>query len=182
VLEVTEPASAMALAQLARNRSKALSLPALLEAIHEEASQRREKRSPIALDLRQLAQWVLDWYSTGAVELCTWAPTFVREPSARPLASLLARYESGRGWDVSTLAHRRWQLSDPLSRQVLQMLDGEHNREQIVQALLPHVQPTDASLLPGKKPREQRRELTEALRKQVDACLREFGRQALLMS
>jgi methyltransferase-like protein len=181
VLEVNEPASALALSQLARNRSHAMSLPALLEAIRAEAGRRPADSPSIELDLRQLAQWVLDWYSTGAVELCTWAPAFVSEPSTHPLASPLASYEASRGWDVSSMAHRRLPLSDPLARQTLQMLDGTHDLEQIVQTLLPHVQPTEASRERGKSPREQQRELTAALRRQVEACLREFARQALLI-
>ncbi|MDZ4780732.1 MAG: class I SAM-dependent methyltransferase [Planctomycetia bacterium] len=178
LLEVTEPAAQLALAQLARNRSQAMSLPALLDAIHEGAS----GSAPIELNLGQLAEWVLDWHATGVVELCTWAPKFARQPTTRPKASELARYEAHRGWDVSSLIHRRVRLTDPLARRTLQLLDGHHNREQIVQELLPAVSSAEVNLSHDKRTLTERSDIAAALRRQIDAYLQDFARQALLIA
>ncbi len=181
ILEVTEPGVEVALAQLARRRSQAISLPTLFKAIRDEASSMPAGSSLSELDAGQLAQWVLDWYSTGAVELSTWAPKYVNEVTARPLASHLARYEADRGWDVSTMVHRRVRLNDPLARQTLQLLDGRHDREQIVQALLPHILSAKVGSSQDKRSIDGKSEIAAALRQQVDVFLQDFARQALLI-
>lgn len=182
LLEVSDPAGAVALAQLARNRSQAMSLPALLTAIRDEALDKPVGGLSLDVDLGQLAQWTLDWYSTGAVELRTWAPDFANQATTRPQASPLARYEASRGWDVSSLMHRRVPIADPLARRILQLLDGRHDREQIVQALLPGVFSAEVSQGQGKQLIGERSDIAAALRKQLDSHLNDFARQALLIA
>lgn len=181
VLEVTDPITKIALAHLACKRSQATSLPALLSAIRDDAESTLTESARVELTLERLGQRVLDWYATGAVELCTWAPRFVSEVTRRPVASPLVRYEASRGWDVSSLTHRRVALADPLARRTLALLDGKHDRDQLVRKLLPSV--LSAEVGGGRDPRQVhgRAELAAALRKQIDAYLHEFARQALLV-
>lgn len=181
LLEVTDAVSKIALAQLARSRRQPIALPALLTAIRDEVARLPSGGLPINLELNQLAQWVLDWYSTGAVELCTWAPEFVSQATACPLASPLARYEASRGWDASSLLHRRVHLADPIAGRALQLLDGRHGREQIVQALLPSMLSGEVTLSKGGQPVHEPLEVAAALRRQIDVYLDEFARQALLI-
>jgi methyltransferase-like protein len=181
VLEVTDVGSKLALTQLARNASRAMPLPELLAAIQDDARQLPAENATVNIDLRQLAQRVLDWYATGVVELSTWAPAFNSQITARPVASELARYEASRGWDVSSLMHRRIQLADPLARQVLQLLDGRHDREQLVEELLSSEQSTEIGSRRNQGRTAAQSEIAAALRRKVDHCLQDFARQSLLV-
>jgi SAM-dependent methyltransferase len=87
-----------------------------------------------ARDRDDLATDLLSCYKWKLVELQTHPSPFVVQPSAKPLASELARYQAGVGNTVTNLRHEAGQLND-FSRVVLRYLDGRHDRTALLAVL-----------------------------------------------
>lgn len=85
-------------------------------------------------DEARLAQSLLACGMASLVELHTHLPAIATRPSDRPLASVVARRQAAEGQYVVDLRHRILQL-DSLSRAVLAMLDGRHDRSDLCEAL-----------------------------------------------
>src|SRR5262249_52443000 len=81
----------------------------------------------VASDTRTLGLNLLHLYTANLVELHAGSPAFVREVSARPVASPLARLQAAAGASATNLRHERVPLDEP-DRPVLRHLDGSRDR------------------------------------------------------
>jgi methyltransferase-like protein len=81
-----------------------------------------------------LAEGLLYCYLSNLVALHVHPPTFAQEPGPRPTASPLARLQAATATRVTNLRHRLVNLSD-LERVVLPHLDGNHDREALLEVL-----------------------------------------------
>ncbi len=132
-------------------------------------------------DQSQIRELVLGGFPVGVVELHCWQPAAAREVSATPTASPVARYEAAQGWEVTTLWHERFALVDPVARQLVAALDGQHDRAALVDLLL-------ASMVAGgarfagefapSSPTDLRREISRRL----TIALTDLARDALLIA
>jgi methyltransferase-like protein/cyclopropane fatty-acyl-phospholipid synthase-like methyltransferase len=82
-------------------------------------------------DERLLGGQLLQGYGVGAIELRTWQPPLALAPSARPVASPLARLQAERAEIVTNLRNDQVVLSE-LLRRILPRLDGTRDVDALV--------------------------------------------------
>lgn len=85
-------------------------------------------------EARALAAHLLRCFTANLVELHCCPPSFVRKVSGRPLVSAWARMQAERGEMVTNRRHELVPL-DPLSRQVIRLLDGTRDRTMLLGTL-----------------------------------------------
>jgi len=110
-----------ALFVLGKTFPKSLGFYELLDSARELIEREDESRERDAVELGTL---LLQIYRSALIELHLFKPSFTLEPDERPFASPVARYQV-RSFDVvSTLRCDNCFLSEKLTRDVLQLLDG----------------------------------------------------------
>ncbi len=90
--------------------------------------------SPQAIRMGELKpdlQILLATSMTGLTDLQTAPWPLTVRPGARPEASRLARYQLSRGLPVTTLHHATLLVDDPLDRELISLLDGTRDREEL---------------------------------------------------
>ena len=147
-LSIDHPVSKAAMLHLAEIWPRSVTFDALLTAARDrlngagtgkerEREKEREGEGEAASDDQVLAANLLKAYvySENLVELHVYAPPFTLQVSERPVASPWARWQA-RDWNkVTNLRHERVDL-DSLSRFLLARLDGAHDCDDLLQALL----------------------------------------------
>ncbi len=78
-----------------------------------------------------LSEIVFTMFSAGLVELHAWQPRFRVTPGPRPIASPLARVQARSGSDLTTLRHSSVQVDGALERQLITLLDGSRDRQDL---------------------------------------------------
>jgi methyltransferase-like protein/protein-L-isoaspartate O-methyltransferase len=136
-LSTDHPVSKAAMMALASAWPSSLSFEDLLKQAYDylntDAETRRARRAQDALVLS--ANLLRSYtYSEHLVELHSYQPRFVTKLSAAPVASPWARLQAEGSESVTNLRHERVEV-DALSRFVLRLLDGGHDRASLIQAL-----------------------------------------------
>ena len=134
----------------------------------------------LSRDARRLAEPLLRCYATTQVELSVRPSDFTIDPGERPTASRLARHQARASNTVTNLRHTSVQLSD-LERHVLQQLDGQSGRAEILSRLLECVASGELAVQDQGQPVRDSAALAEILRKAIDQVLPQLGRQALIL-
>jgi methyltransferase-like protein/trans-aconitate methyltransferase len=132
---------------------------------------------------RRLGELLLRAYAGGIVEFNLVPARLVARPSERPVASPLARLQSRENGEVVNLRHFNIQVEDPLSRQLLQLLDGTRDRAALVDEVMELVESGTAAVEAGRG--EAMRESTEIrafLTAEINRRLDELAEMALLMA
>ena len=93
-------------------------------------------REPTADDGEALAEILTSTWLTGLIALHGHCPHYVETVSERPIASPLARLQVRGGSVVTTLLHTPMMFEDAPSRQLVQLLDGTRDRNQIAEELV----------------------------------------------
>ncbi len=88
---------------------------------------------PEALD--RLGADLLELYCRGGLEMHVWRPVLATKAGSRPRVSRYARYQAEHANFVTTRRHLRLDL-DPAAATIVRRLDGEHDREALVDALV----------------------------------------------
>jgi methyltransferase-like protein len=133
-------------------------------------------------DGRTLGELLLRAYAGGIVEFSMAPPKLVSSLSERPVASPLARLLSRESNEVVNLRHFNIHVDDPLSRRLLQLLDGSRDRNALVDECLALVESGEAVVTADETgidvdPREVRQFLTTEIEKR----LTELAAMALLI-
>jgi hypothetical protein len=92
-------------------------------------------------------------------------PALVSLAGERPVASVVSRWQAGRGVRVTNLWHETIQMHDRTALRLLTLLDGSRTRAEIAVAM------ADALPAAGATAREQR----------VDEYLQQFGKHGFLL-
>lgn len=128
----------------------------------------------------RLAAPLLQCFLSGLVELHIRPPRFVLEVNERPLASPLARLQAHNSARVTNLRHYTVELNT-LDRQVLQHLDGSHDRNFLREALADTV----ASEVPAShadgQPLSDAQQERAVLADSLEPCLSRLAVKALLV-
>ncbi len=131
-------------------------------------------------DAQVMAVNLLRAYATSSslAQLTVSCVPLAVEPSERPVASRVARFQARRGDRVTNLRHERVDL-DGLDRYILALLDGEHDVDAVVESLWagPVAEGYIQIEAPGDAPQRAR----QSLRQAVEKRLRWLGRAALLL-
>jgi methyltransferase-like protein/cyclopropane fatty-acyl-phospholipid synthase-like methyltransferase len=132
-------------------------------------------------DTRLLAENLLQAFRAGVVELHVYAPRFVTEPGACPLALSLARRQARDGARVPNARQELVDL-DPLSADLLRHLDGRHDRPALVERLTHWVVDNHFVLERFGRPVTEPDRLRAILTGELDTKLRWLARSALLVA
>ncbi|MCH9685744.1 MAG: class I SAM-dependent methyltransferase [Deltaproteobacteria bacterium] len=84
---------------------------------------------------QRLGADLLELYCSGGLELHSWRPSLATRAGDRPRVSRYARYQAEHAKFVTTRRHVRLDL-DVASAMVVRRLDGEHDREALVDTLV----------------------------------------------
>jgi methyltransferase-like protein len=133
-----------------------------------------------ARDTRLLAENLLHAFTANVVQLHVHEPAFVTEPSERPRASGLARYQAARGTFVTNARQELVQL-EPLSCHLLRHLDGTRDRAALAEVLARGVAENNIVLHRHGRPVSDPGLLRDALAQELESNLRRLGRSALLV-
>lgn len=123
---------------------------------------------------------LLQCFLSGLVEVHLRPPRFVLEVSERPRASPLARLQAQKSARVTNLRHYTVGLSD-LDRQVLQQLDGGHDRTSLLEGLTGSVADELPTIDGEGQPLPEARPARAVLADSLEACLRRLAAVALLV-
>ena len=114
---------------------------------------------------RSLEALIADACLNGSLMLQLHRPALVALAGERPAASVVSRWQAGRGVRVTNLWHETIQVHDQIALRLLTLLDGSRTRTEIAAAM--------ADILPasGAAAREQR----------IDEYLRQLGKHSFLL-
>jgi len=134
-------------------------------------------------DARTLGELLLRAYAGGIVEFSMAPPKLVSRPSERPVASPLARLQSRESSEVVNLRHFNIHVDDPLSRRLLQLLDGSRDRAALRDDLLALVESGEAGVTADETGVDvDSREVRQFLTAEIEKRLTELAAMALLIS
>jgi len=128
-----------------------------------------------------LCQLLLTAYGAGLVEALLEAPDFVLQVSDRPVSSPIARMQLRYGDMVSSLLHTTLEVSDPLAKKLVLLLDGTRDRSAIVEGLLPLIDSGEATVRIDNQPVTDRTAARCLMGDQLEEALRNIARIPLLI-
>jgi|SRR5579863_6670587 len=94
-----------------------------------------ESAAPSQEDANWLADMILKLFAANFLELHVHAPSFACQASERPASSALARAQVRERSEVTNLRHASVEVQDEAARQLLALLDGTHNRRELLEQL-----------------------------------------------
>ncbi len=133
-IETRSPELKTALLVLNRHWPRAVAFDTLLE---ETVSYLRKVFAPEIQRQtvrKELGRELLQCYISRGVQLTTWQNTFCDRISDRPQVSKLTLYQVGQGPYIVSPDHEKISL-DHMSRQIVRLLDGDHDRESILERM-----------------------------------------------
>ncbi len=139
-------------------------------------------RPPAPTDAADLRDLALAGHHLNVVDLHGWQPTMALAVSPQPEASALARYQAAQDWEITTLWHERLTLGDPLSRQLVQLLDGRRTLGQLLDDSVEFVMNLADKTLPGAVAPRTRSDLESELAPQIKGALETFARAGILVA
>jgi SAM-dependent methyltransferase len=110
------------------------------------------------------------------IELHSYAPEATTKPSYKPKVNRLARWQFRDANNVLTLLHKDLKLSDKISRQLLELMDGSHSQIELERELRPFIKNVDDLDDEGK------RELLASLKSWIDGSIHDLARLGLFES
>jgi methyltransferase-like protein/SAM-dependent methyltransferase len=135
-MTTNHPLAKAAMSHLGRVWPQALPFSELLNAARALAQRdTSDGEATLQEDSNWLSEMVVRLYAANFLELHTQAPAFVTKVSAQPVASALARAQVEHTSSVSNLRHASVEVEDDAARQLLLLLDGTRNREQLLAEL-----------------------------------------------
>jgi len=159
-MSTNHPLAKASMLHLGRLWPKAAPFPELLQIARTLG---RRDTAPLKEDATWLSEMIMKLYAANFLELHVHEPAFAAEPSERPVASLLARLQVQTTSSVTSLRHSSIEVSDDAARQLLLLLDGTRNREQLCAAL-------------------EEIDVSEATLQHLERNLQELARMALLVA
>jgi hypothetical protein len=166
---------------LAERWPQSIHFPRLLSAARAKINP-----NPVVLDSdaakseeRMLTEPLLRCYATTVVDLNIGQFPFAQQCSARPVAMRLARYEAARGNPTTNLWHETVRLSD-IQRRILLLLDGNHERDSLIDMLAGDVQSSKLVVHDKGEPVSEPSRVREILSTLVDDNLKQLARNGFL--
>jgi methyltransferase-like protein/trans-aconitate methyltransferase len=128
-----------------------------------------------------LAAALLRAYRTGFLHLHIAPHRLATVPGDRPSASKLARYQLKHGDAATNQLHVAIKFPDPVSRQLILLLDGTRNRETITQELIDFVRKGLGKVIEDGAPVEDIDQVAMILRRRVNEGVISLGREGMLV-
>lgn len=131
-------------------------------------------------DARKLAEPMMRCYATSLVELSVRPSPFILKLSERPQTSRLARYQASIGNTVTNLCHEVVHVND-LQRHLLQHLDGDHDRQALIDLLWLEVQRGHLSVHDQGRQVKSEARIKEILAQIYSDNMKDLARRCLLV-
>ncbi len=182
-----EPILEAALCQLQQLWPLAVSFESLLEKVKIKVQESTDVQSAGSKGVAQaLEAGLIRCFGQKRVELGTLPPEFVVEISDRPVASALAREQARLGATVTNLRHEAGTLN-AFGREVLCLLDGDHDRAALLEELGRAAGEGRFTLRAaesnaGGATSQRGRAAEDVLEQSLDDCLKKLARFALLVA
>jgi len=81
-----------------------------------------------------VAKLAIDLYPRNWLDLLPRQPLFTKTPGEFPMTTELARWQAGQGETVTDLRHRNVTVTDEFTRQLIPLLDGQTDRQNLMAA------------------------------------------------
>jgi methyltransferase-like protein len=136
-----------------------------------------------AEDKQQIEQALLKFYTIASnlVEFRLRPLPVTTQPGPKPLARRLARWQAGSGQPATNLRHESVNLDD-FGRQVLQRLDGQRTRQELVRELVGQVAGGQLTVQQDGKQITEPRRIEQAMVQFLDRQIDQFASQAFLLA
>jgi cyclopropane fatty-acyl-phospholipid synthase-like methyltransferase/methyltransferase-like protein len=128
-----------------------------------------------------LAEALLSAYMGGLLQLHVAPRLVVNRVSERPISSALARFQVKRSEYATSQIHKIVRIDDPLSRRLVELLDGNRNEVAITQSLLEFVRAGQVELREDGALLTHPEQIDAAVRRRVPEVLQAFAREGLLV-
>jgi methyltransferase-like protein/SAM-dependent methyltransferase len=180
VFSTDHPLSKAALLHLLKNAPGVMLFEELVAATAPKVGISGEEN--LAKEARILAANILRAYSysESLVQVHVYRPSFVTHISERPLVSPVARWQAGRFSKVTSMRHERVEL-DRISRRIFMQLDGQHDREAILDHILKLIEDGSIVLTEEEEKDKGSRPIAEVVAKEIDRNLSFYAWASLLI-
>ena len=129
-VRINHPRIAAALKYVCGQWPCAVSFDALLDVARSEIAD-GDGDSTVEAENMSIAQALTALYKAGFVELHVMPPCLVNTVSEHPTSSRLSRFQLRQGEATSNQLHQPVKFADPVSRQLVLLLDGSRDKEMI---------------------------------------------------
>jgi methyltransferase-like protein/2-polyprenyl-3-methyl-5-hydroxy-6-metoxy-1,4-benzoquinol methylase len=176
-IRTNRPLAKAAFLHLSQQWPRSISFPDLLAAARRLAlTEKDQNENRVAL-----CEILLRSFAAGITELHIWAPPFVTDVSEHPIASPIARHQNRRTKRITTLRHTGLELTDALSRNLLELLDGTRDFAALVEAVAAVVQAGKATLEANGEPVSDPAKIREMIAEELPSALNGLARSAILV-
>ena len=128
-----------------------------------------------------LAEALLSAYQGGLLQLHAAPRLVVNKVSDHPISSPLARFQLKRSEYATSQIHKLVKIDDPLSRRLVELLDGKHDETAITRSLLEFVSTGQVELREDGALLTRPEQIEAAVRQRVPEVLKAFAREGLLV-
>jgi|SRR5579872_2280167 len=142
-MSTNHPLAKAAMLHLGRAWPRAVPFDELLQVARSLAGRDITSGPSLEEDSTWLAEMLLRLYAANFLELHVYEPPFVTSVSRRPVASALARAQIQKGSASTTLKHEAAELADQGARDLLLLLDGTHDRAQLLYEMRQRYDPSE---------------------------------------
>jgi methyltransferase-like protein len=132
-------------------------------------------------ELETLAEALTRAYRAGFLGMQVFPHQVTNTISDRPSTSKLARFQLERGDSATSQLHVLMKFPDPLSRRLVQLLDGTRNQEMLARELLEFVRSGRGKLFEDGVPVENMAEVAAILERRVREGLESLAREGMLV-
>jgi methyltransferase-like protein/2-polyprenyl-3-methyl-5-hydroxy-6-metoxy-1,4-benzoquinol methylase len=137
--------------------------------------------SSLDSDAASLAEALLKAYESGFLQLHVGLRSVVNSLSDYPVSSALARFELKRGPLATSQLHKFVRLEDPISRRLVQLLDGSGDYKSILHALLSSIKSDPVELYENGALLTDPDLISHAVEKRLPEVMRALVREGLLV-
>jgi len=180
-LETTHPLICAALKSLWSHWPAAVSFQALLATARTAATSKAVAFSE-SDEVEILAEALTRAYRAGFLGMQVFPHQVTNTISDRPSTSSLARFQLERGDSATSQLHVLMKFPDPLSRRLVQLLDGTRNQEMLARELLEFVRSGRGKLFENGVLVENLTEVAVILEGRVREGLESLAREGMLVS
>jgi methyltransferase-like protein len=178
-LVTAHPLVAAALKALSEQQPCSISFQTLLQTARISAG---TASSPILEDETTLAASLIKAYQAGFVELYTSPFRVTNQVGDRPAISKLARFQLSSGEFAVNQLHTSLRFPDPVSRQLIVLLDGTRDENDLVRELIEFVESGRGKIYENGVLVEARDQIARNLERRVREGLKSLAREGMFSS
>jgi methyltransferase-like protein/trans-aconitate methyltransferase len=179
-LETTHPLIGAALKSLWSRWPATISFEAVLATARAAATNKAVAPAE-SNEAEILAEALMRAYRAGFLQMHVFPHQVTNSVSDRPSTSRLARFQLEHGEFATSPLHVMMKFPDPLSRRLVQLLDGTRNQEMLARELLEFIRSGRGKLAENGVPVEDLAEVAVILQRRIREGLESLAREGMLV-